>query len=130
MASEDALGLALAQVTGQPGVLAALVTTRDGLPVAALRATDEPVGDTDAWAAVSSTLGSLADQLSAALERGRLTSAVFRTERRWFLLRALPVGFLVVISEEDPSGPDFEVAADEVARATAALAGAEGKGKT
>ena len=116
----------LARLAAQPNVLAALVTSADGLPLA-IQLPQNLVDDGEVWAAVSAALGNLAGQLSVALEQGDLKAALFRTERRQFLVRTLPIGFLVVIAESEPPGVEVDLAAQEIAQAAQGLLSAQGK---
>ena len=116
----------LRQLTTRLGAEAALLVSRDGLPVAVEMAGQAP-GEADAWAAATATLASLAEQLSEASGCGEMEAAVFRAERCWFSLRPLPVGFLAVMAKHEVPAQEMEAASVAIRRATHRLASAEGK---
>jgi predicted regulator of Ras-like GTPase activity (Roadblock/LC7/MglB family) len=91
----------LERLVAQPGVVAGLVTTTDGLPVA-MQVQDEETGE--AWAAVAAVLANAAGKLLASYGQGGLLSATFQADRRSVLIRTLSLGFLVAVAEPDLDG--------------------------
>ena len=117
---------ALARISARPGVRAALVVTSDGLPLAGEMGPNAH-DDHEAWAAVAAALGNLAGRLSVSLGPGELESVLFQAEQQQFLVRPLPMGFLVVVAEGEPPGAEIEAAAEEITRAAHTQVGARDK---
>lgn len=116
------LGEPLERLVAQPGVVAGLVTTPDGLPVA-MRAQDEETGE--AWAAVAAVLANAAGKLLASYGQGGLLSATFQADRRSVLIRTLSLGFLVAVAEPHLDGDlltaRMRVAASDLERAASTI---------
>jgi predicted regulator of Ras-like GTPase activity (Roadblock/LC7/MglB family) len=116
------LGAPLERLVAQPGVVAGLVTTPDGLPVA-MRALDEETGE--AWAAVAAVLANAAGKLLASYGQGGLLSATFQADRRSVLIRTLSLGFLVAVAEpqldSDLLTARMRVAASDLERAASTI---------
>jgi predicted regulator of Ras-like GTPase activity (Roadblock/LC7/MglB family) len=116
------LGAPLDRLVAQPGVVAGLVTTPDGLPVA-MRALDEETGE--AWAAVAAVLANAAGKLLASYGQGGLLSATFQADRRSVLIRTLSLGFLVAVAEpqldSDLLTARMRVAASDLERAASTI---------
>ncbi len=112
----------LERLVAQPGVVAGLVTTPDGLPVA-MRAQDEETGE--AWAAVAAVLANAAGKLLASYGQGGLLSATFQADRRSVLIRTLSLGFLVAVAEPHLDGDSLSarmrVAASDLERAASTI---------
>jgi len=86
----------LERLVAQPGVIAGLVTTQDGLPVA-MRAEDADTGE--AWAAVAAVLANAAGKLLASYGQGSLLAATFHADSRSIMVRQVSLGFLVAVAE-------------------------------
>ncbi len=121
--SAPTLGEALERLASQPGMVGALVTARDGLPVAVRMASAE-AGET--WSAVAAMLGNLAGRL---LEEGgdEMQTAVFHAVNHQFVVRPVEVGFLLAVAQPNAGGAALcdraRAAADEVNAATRELIG-------
>jgi len=121
-------GEALERLVGQPGVVGALVTARDGLPVA-VRMESAEAGET--WSAVTAMLGNLAARL---LEEGgdEMETAVFQAVNHQFVVARVQVGFLLAVAQPNAEGAALcdraRAAADEVNAATRELIGSRKSG--
>jgi len=113
----------LERLASQPGIVGALVTARDGLPVA-MHMDSTEAGET--WSAVAAMLGNLAARL---LEEGgdEMEAAVFHTVNHQFVVARVQVGFLLAAAQPNAEGAALcdraRAAAEEVNAATRELIG-------
>ncbi|HUU53314.1 MAG TPA: roadblock/LC7 domain-containing protein [Armatimonadota bacterium] len=90
------LGGALEAVIGVPGVLAGMVATEEGLPLAArLRAEL----DEEALAAAATVLGQLGTKTLADIDRGELEVVVLDASKFRFVVQPVAFGYLMVVTE-------------------------------
>ncbi len=113
----------LDRLVSQPGVIAGLVTTHDGLPVA-MRVQDGDTGES--WAATAALLANAASRLLSSYGQGGLLAATFQADNRNILVRALSLGFLVAVAESHLDGEALSarmrVTASDLERAASTLA--------
>jgi predicted regulator of Ras-like GTPase activity (Roadblock/LC7/MglB family) len=122
-ASDAGLRGSLDSLLAIPGVLAGMVATDDGLPLAARLRSEL---DEDALAAAAAVLGQLGARTLDGMGRGELTLVVLDSSRFRFIVQPLAIGYLMVVTEPnvepDPVTAEVISAAAHLGRTTAELA--------
>jgi predicted regulator of Ras-like GTPase activity (Roadblock/LC7/MglB family) len=112
----------LASLLELPGVLAGMVATEEGLPLAARLRSEL---DEDALAAAAAVLGRLGAKALNAADQGALGLLVLDASKFRFIVRPLAVGYLMVVTdpstEPDPVAEQMSSTVMELDRATAEL---------
>jgi len=114
---------ALEKLMGMPGVLAGMVATDEGLPLAArLRAELDEEG----LAAAAAVLGQLGSKASSQIGARSLELIVLDTSKLRFMVQPLAIGYLMVVTEPlteaDPVAAEMTSAVAHLNTVTAALA--------
>jgi predicted regulator of Ras-like GTPase activity (Roadblock/LC7/MglB family) len=121
-ASDAGLGGSLESLLSVPGVLAGMVATEEGLPLAARLRSEL---DGDALAAAAAVLGQLGSKALDGMGRGGLRVVVLDASKFRFMIQPLGIGYLMVVTdpntEPDPVAAEIILAAADLGRATAEL---------
>ena len=96
----EQFGAALRSLAARPGVLAALMASEDGLPIAVQMG---PGHDAEIWSAAASVMGRLAQRALTEMGKGDLEVGVIDTDRFRIVLRPLSVGFLLAVCGSEAS---------------------------
>lgn len=105
----------LEALTSRFGVLGAMVSTDDGLPLLVRLQSHH---DQEALAAAGAALGKMTCEVLDRLNQGELEMAVLETEEFRFVVRPLSVGFLLVMAESEAN---VGLLSAEMSKAAAAL---------
>ncbi len=120
--SERGPGGSLESLLALPGVLAGMVATEEGLPVAARLRSEL---DEEALAAAAAVLGRLGPKALGGIGYDETDLVMLDASKFRFMVRPLAVGYLMVVTdpsaEPDPVAAEMSTAATDLDRAAAGL---------
>jgi predicted regulator of Ras-like GTPase activity (Roadblock/LC7/MglB family) len=120
--SEGGPGGSLESLVALPGVLAGMVATEEGLPLAARLRSEL---DEEALAAAAAVLGRLGPKALDGMGRDEMDLLVLDASKFRFMVRPLAIGYLMVVTdpsaEPDPVAAEMSTAATDLDRVAAEL---------